>query len=128
MSERRDGASAGHPRTGAHEVAVAIDPVDARHRWPGNVCELKHVIEEVAVLATGGIISPEHINLPKDLTAGAVNPNNAVGEPPRRQSAKRWKVGGKSFRTRLVFQPAANLPCYSLASWRFICFFENERG
>jgi two-component system nitrogen regulation response regulator GlnG len=34
-----------------------------RHSWPGNVRELKHTIEEAAVLATGGVISPEHLQL-----------------------------------------------------------------
>jgi nitrogen regulation protein NR(I) len=35
-----------------------------RHQWPGNIRELKHVLEEAAVLATGGIIGSSHLSLP----------------------------------------------------------------
>ncbi len=35
-----------------------------RHGWPGNIRELKQTIEEAAVLATGGVIGPEHVALP----------------------------------------------------------------
>ncbi len=35
-----------------------------RHQWPGNIRELKHVLEEAAVLATGGIIGSNNLSLP----------------------------------------------------------------
>jgi two-component system nitrogen regulation response regulator GlnG len=33
----------------------------AAHSWPGNIRELKHVIEEAAVLAVGGVIDADHL-------------------------------------------------------------------
>ena len=56
-----------------------------------------------------------------------MNPKNAVWEPPGRQSAKAWRVGGRSVCTRLVFQPAENFLHYSLMSWRFICLLWMKR-
>lgn len=47
------------------DEAMALLP---RHTWPGNIRELKHAIEEGAVLATGGIISREHVALPSATT------------------------------------------------------------
>jgi two-component system, NtrC family, response regulator AtoC len=39
---------------------VAIERLRA-HRWPGNIRELKNVIERAALLAQGGVIQPEHL-------------------------------------------------------------------
>ena len=46
----------------------------AAHRWPGNIRELKNVIERAALLARGGTIEPEH------LTFGAARVGDATGE------------------------------------------------
>jgi len=47
------------------ELALTEDAERAllRHEWSGNVRELKHVVEEAAVLATGGIIDVEHLGI-----------------------------------------------------------------
>ena len=44
----------------------------AAHSWPGNIRELKHVIEEAAVLAVGGVIDADHLPIagPGDGAAG----------------------------------------------------------
>ena len=41
-----------------------------RHQWPGNIRELKHVLEEAAVLATGGIIGSNNLSLPPGIADG----------------------------------------------------------
>ncbi len=33
----------------------------AAHDWPGNIRELKHILEEASVLAVGGVIDAEHL-------------------------------------------------------------------
>ncbi|MGE5185233.1 MAG: sigma 54-interacting transcriptional regulator [Acidobacteriota bacterium] len=42
-----------------------------QHRWPGNIRELKNVIDRAALIATGDEIDVEHLSLPD------------AGEPPR---------------------------------------------
>ncbi len=34
------------------------------HRWPGNVRELRNVVEYAVILCPGGLVEPEHLNLP----------------------------------------------------------------
>jgi transcriptional regulator with PAS, ATPase and Fis domain len=34
-----------------------------RHGWPGNIRELRNVMECAALLATGGVVGPEHLEL-----------------------------------------------------------------
>ncbi len=46
----------------------AIDALEA-HPWPGNVRELKHVIERAALLATGEVIEPMTLDLPRSVEA-----------------------------------------------------------
>ena len=33
------------------------------HRWPGNVRELRNALERAAILAQGGLITPQHLSL-----------------------------------------------------------------
>ena len=53
------------------QVAITDDAMDVlhRHTWPGNIRELKHVIEEASVLATGGVIGREHLDISINSTA-----------------------------------------------------------
>ena len=43
-----------------------------QHTWPGNVQELRNVIERATILATGQFIDPKH--LPPSLTGEAPRP------------------------------------------------------
>jgi two-component system, NtrC family, nitrogen regulation response regulator GlnG len=53
-------------------LALTDEAMDTlrRHQWPGNIRELKHVLEEAAVLATGGIIGSSHLSLPTAVADG----------------------------------------------------------
>ena len=64
-------------------VAITDEAMDMfrRYRWPGNIRELKHTVEEAAVLATGGIISPEHLSIsiaPSDASTNNAGLRSAV--------------------------------------------------
>jgi transcriptional regulator with PAS, ATPase and Fis domain len=50
---------------GREKLHLAPDSVAAleRHRWPGNIRELKNVIERAAVVCTGDVIQPHHLSL-----------------------------------------------------------------
>ncbi|MGI8400604.1 MAG: sigma-54 interaction domain-containing protein [Gemmatimonadaceae bacterium] len=50
---------------GRENLRLAPDSVSAleRHRWPGNIRELKNVIERAAVVCTGDVIQPHHLSL-----------------------------------------------------------------
>ena len=50
---------------GRENLRLAPDSVSAleRHRWPGNIRELKNVIERAVVVCTGDVIQPHHLSL-----------------------------------------------------------------
>jgi len=50
---------------GRSDLRLAHDSVNAleRHRWPGNIRELKNVIERAVVVCTGDVIQPHHLSL-----------------------------------------------------------------
>jgi two-component system response regulator AtoC len=50
---------------GRENLRLAQDSVSAleRHRWPGNIRELKNVIERAVVVCTGDVIQPHHLSL-----------------------------------------------------------------
>ncbi|MFN7974578.1 MAG: sigma-54 dependent transcriptional regulator [Acidobacteriota bacterium] len=54
---------------------MTVDPAAMQmlcvHAWPGNVRELQNCVERAVILAEGGEILPEHLNLPRDGHAGA---------------------------------------------------------
>jgi two-component system NtrC family response regulator len=54
-----------HAESEGRELRLAPDSVGAleRHRWPGNIRELKNVIERAAVVCTGDVIQPHHLSL-----------------------------------------------------------------
>lgn len=51
-----------------------------RHSWPGNIRELKNVVERLVVRAHSGCIEPE--NLPMEILRSALPQNAKVSRPP----------------------------------------------
>jgi transcriptional regulator with PAS, ATPase and Fis domain len=54
--DRRCGGSQRLSETARHRLRS--------HSWPGNVRELKNLLEAASALADGGVIEPEHLQLP----------------------------------------------------------------
>src|SRR5712671_5759452 len=54
-----------HSESEGRDLRLAPDSLGAleRHRWPGNIRELKNVIERAAVVCTGDVIQPHHLSL-----------------------------------------------------------------
>jgi DNA-binding NtrC family response regulator len=50
---------------GRENLRLGPDSIAAleRHRWPGNIRELKNVIERAVVVCTGDVIQPHHLSL-----------------------------------------------------------------
>jgi two-component system response regulator AtoC len=48
------------------------------HDWPGNVRELEHTVERAVILARGGILLPEHIDLTPAQALGIVDLNQKL--------------------------------------------------
>jgi DNA-binding NtrC family response regulator len=63
------------------------------HRWPGNIRELRNMMERALLLSAGGTIRPEHLPL-ENLTGrpdplhGALARATAAGEPPSELTAE----------------------------------------
>ena len=64
---------------GRGELGDAAREALSGYPWPGNVRELKNAIERAALLAGGGQISPELLNLPQHVSATTRN----LDEPSR---------------------------------------------
>ncbi len=56
------------------ERAIAAEALDrlAGYDWPGNARELENVIQRAMVMATGGVILPEHLPIPPVSAAASV--------------------------------------------------------
>ena len=66
-------------------LAPACVDVLLQHPWPGNVRQLENIIEQAAVLCPGGLITPEHLPLPRERAAaestkGAPSPYRTLEE------------------------------------------------
>ena len=48
-----------------------------QYSWPGNIRELRNVVERAVILSTGDFIEPEH--LPADLSGPLLTPSPAAG-------------------------------------------------
>lgn len=77
-------ATAKHGLGTAHISSEALE-ILMRHTWPGNVRELANVVEGAALLATDGVLRPEHVRavLPaRELDAGTASDLRAQTELP----------------------------------------------
>ena len=80
---RRFGAANGLP---ARVLAPAAEALLLAHPWPGNVRELENAMHRAVLLAHGGAIGPEAIELPlprepREAPAGVVAPAGAAPRP-----------------------------------------------
>jgi len=89
-------------------VSSAAMTLLKRYRWPGNIRELRNVLERAVLLCTGGMILPEHLPLEKmgpTLTAAATtqqvplaeesvvaDPADATQERPRVENDERQRI------------------------------------
>ena len=55
-----------------------------RHDWPGNVRELENTLTRAVVLATGGVLRPEHVR-PGEIRSGKQDGIESLAEVERRQ-------------------------------------------
>jgi transcriptional regulator with PAS, ATPase and Fis domain len=53
-------ATAGRGRSAPMLAPASVEKL-VSYRWPGNIRELKNVVERAALLARGGVIEPEHL-------------------------------------------------------------------
>lgn len=65
-------------------ACVGIDPLVAplleAYRWPGNIRELRNVMERAAILASDQVVSSKH--LPKEIVGANVPPATLQAAPP----------------------------------------------
>ena len=66
---RRAGTALGVPTAILSAGALAVL---AGHHWPGNVRELENCLMRAVVVASGGVIRPEHLSMSSPARAGAV--------------------------------------------------------
>lgn len=85
------GQVAGEMGRPAPEVADETLPLLRRHRWPGNIRELRNVLERAMVLGVGNRLEPKH--LPRELRQGRgaaapVDEDLSLAEMERRHIAQ----------------------------------------
>jgi DNA-binding NtrC family response regulator len=69
----------GRPSPG---LSAAASEKLATHRWPGNIRELKNVIERAALMARGPLIEPEHLTFGAQRTSEPMVEARATAIPP----------------------------------------------
>lgn len=95
------------PKTLAPSTLLKLVAYD----WPGNVRELSNVLQHAAVLASGRLVLPEHVNLPGERTTDA--PAAIAGAPEglsfRQVRAMAVETFERTYVTRLVEKHAGNV-------------------
>jgi len=103
------------------------------HAWPGNIRELRTVVERAVMLAKGGVIGTRHLVLdqaPPHLDIGRPVPDLLEGRgrevadfdaasPPRCESAANGSPGGAASRNlppRSAFSPSGRAPAVQAPS------------
>jgi DNA-binding NtrC family response regulator len=87
---------AGQHRVPQPEVSSAAMDVLMAHRWPGNIRELKNVIERLVLKANGQMIRPN------DLPADVFKPLIAAAEAQSREAAQARKAEQRSVAEELA--------------------------
>jgi transcriptional regulator with PAS, ATPase and Fis domain len=60
-----------------HGISQAVMQALLQHHWPGNIRELKNVVERLVVFSEDGEIKPEHLPFETDGITPVTNGNNA---------------------------------------------------
>jgi transcriptional regulator with PAS, ATPase and Fis domain len=75
-----------------------------RHSWPGNIRELKHMMERAVLLCQGDAITPEHLPVermratrPAPHAPGPSSPHATVDAPPMPREHPRATTGGRRY-------------------------------
>jgi DNA-binding NtrC family response regulator len=74
----------------------------AQHSWPGNIRELRSVVERAVLLSRGGAIEVEHLQVDPEFSGGALRgvgsaPVHAVPTPPGRSEVSRPSASSQPF-------------------------------
>jgi transcriptional regulator with PAS, ATPase and Fis domain len=62
-----------------------------RHSWPGNIRELKSVLDRAVLLAAGGMVDMEHLQVDPEFSGGALRLTGTLGEPTPIRDALRYE-------------------------------------
>jgi len=91
----------------ARKGTIAIAPAALErlvaHDWPGNIRELRNVVERAVILATGEVIRPSDIVLG---VAGEEAPPHPSLDGPLDESIERWRKAGETARIRKALADA----------------------
>ena len=70
------------------------------YAWPGNVRQLRNVLERAAIVCDGGLIAPEHLSLDIDVRVGSGSTNVRVVERALIERVLEETAGNKSLAAR----------------------------
>lgn len=90
---------------GMPDLAESAVPCLVGYEWPGNIRELRNVMERAAILCGGSLITPEH--LPRELSRRHAAPGTLGWEAPRDKIKTLDEVEADYIRT-VLFHCAGN--------------------
>src|SRR5262249_10889457 len=84
--------------TGTPEMDLPRDTVAAleRYDWPGNIRELRNVVERAVLLSTSGVVMPSHLGLTSDETLDEPQAAPSSSEPMSRATSRPLPALGAS--------------------------------
>jgi two-component system response regulator AtoC len=93
----------------AQRLSVPTPEIDAdvwerlrQHRWPGNIRQLRNVMERAVVLSERGRITADALPVEMDLGHGPQAPASESGAEPRLQTAAAISTGSEDERRRIL--------------------------